>query len=241
MISTKAFILAAGVGSRLGAESGGLPKPMIQLGNKPILEHNVERLARAGFTDIGVNLHVAPESITDHFEDGSRWGVSIEYFYEDEPLGTAGAISNAKHYLSGGAFLVVYGDNLAATDLSELERAHIENEGVATVLLFEREDTSASGVAELDSMNVVNRFIEKPAAGESQSHLVNAGVVMCDAAFTGMIPDIEKPDISRDVFPLLVESRLLYGHVTTDPILWADTPSDLAWARSAISRIDQLN
>jgi NDP-sugar pyrophosphorylase family protein len=238
---TKAFILSAGVGSRLGTLAEGLPKPMVQLGGKPILEHNIERLAAAGYTDIGINLHVAPDSIVEHFGDGSGWGVRIEYFYEVEPLGTAGALSNAKYFLTGSPFLVVYGDNLAVVDLSELERVHLKNGGVATLLLFERADTSASGVAELDQGNVVCRFIEKPTAGESDSHLVNAGVICCDPTILDMIPDIENPDISRHLFPLLVQSQLLFGHVTTDPILWADTPADLAWARSAISRIDQLN
>jgi NDP-sugar pyrophosphorylase family protein len=211
---------------------------MVVLGDKPILEHNILRLVRFGFTEIGINLHISPESVTRHFGDGSRFGIKIEYFAEEEPLGTAGALVNAKRYLSGDSFLVVYGDNIATVDFDTLRRAHLANDGIATVVLFERKDTSASGVAELDEDNVVTRFIEKPAAGESRSHLVSAGVVYCDPDVINMIPDIQSPDISRHLFPPLVEARSLCGYVTTDPVLWADTTTDLEWARAAISRID---
>src|SRR5215218_6658830 len=108
----RAMLLAAGQSRRLGALAGGLPKPMLTIAERPLMEHTVRRLARAGVTDVMVNLHHMGDAIRVHFRDGSDFGVRIHYSDEPQLLGTAGGIRQCREFFSGAPFLVIYGDNL---------------------------------------------------------------------------------------------------------------------------------
>ena len=90
----KALLLAAGKGKRLGSVTKMIPKPMVKISGKPILEHNILMLKNSGIVDIFINLHHLPEIITDYFEDGEKWGVNINYKLEEELLGTSGAVKS---------------------------------------------------------------------------------------------------------------------------------------------------
>src|SRR5881397_1783895 len=122
--SKQLIILAGGLGTRLKARLGDLPKPMVPIGGKPLLEHQVE-LARAyGFTDILIFACYKGELIQQHFGDGTRWGVRIETIIEEEPLGTAGAVLAAAHRLAPN-FLVMYGDTMVHVDLNRVWERHL--------------------------------------------------------------------------------------------------------------------
>ena len=227
----KAVILAAGKGSRLKPLTDSLPKVMVPVCGKPVLEHHIENLARAGITEIFVNLHHLPDVITKHFGDGSRWGVHIDYSYESDILGTAGAVRKLKRHLSGGSFLVLYGDNFLEIDLSKFIGAAEANAGVGTVAVFEKADVSGSGILELSTDNKVLRFKEKPALGEVFSHWVNAGLFHFRPGIFDFIPT-GFSDFGIDVIPALIRKK---------GCLSAYKLSGRVWALDDLGLLNELN
>ncbi len=223
----KAVVLAAGVGSRLGSVTELVPKCMLELGGRPILEHNVSKLVASGITEIAINLHHLPDVVTGHFGDGLAFGARIRWAYEHELLGTAGTIASLRKWIDGDSLLVVYGDNIHGAVLPKLFAAHSSHHGAATVALFEREDVSASGVAELADSGLVTRFVEKPRPGETESLLVNAGLIVLEPQATDLVP--ARGDLSRDVLPQLAAAGLLWSYVMgpAETLTWVDTLSDL--------------
>jgi len=227
----KAVILAAGKGSRLKPLTDSLPKVMVPVCGKPVLEHHIENLARAGITEIFVNLHHLPDVITKHFGDGSRWGVHIDYSYEPDILGTAGAIKKLKRLLSGGPFLVLYGDNFLEIDLPVFIRAAEANSGVGTVAVFEKADVSGSGILELSTDNKVIRFKEKPAPDEVFSHWVSAGLFYFRSGIFDYIPT-GFSDFGVDVIPALIRKK---------GCLNAYQLSGRVWALDDLGLLNELN
>jgi mannose-1-phosphate guanylyltransferase len=227
----KAVILAAGKGTRLKPLTDSLPKVMAPVGGKPVLEYHIENLGRAGITEIFVNLHHLPDVITKHCGDGSRWGVHIEYSYEPDILGTAGAVRKLKRHLSADPFLVVYGDNFLEIDLPSFIRAAEANEGLGTVAVFEKDDISGSGILELSGDNKVIRFKEKPLPGEVFSHWVNAGLFHFRPDIFEFIPT-GFSDFGIDVIPGLIRRK---GR------LYAYRLSGRVWAMDDVSLLNELN
>lgn len=234
------MLLAAGEGTRLRPLTEKLPKPMILIAGKPILQHNVELLARHGIREIAINLHHCADEVTSHFGDGSRFGVSITYSYEPELLGTAGAVKKFESFfqdipstlplVAGQAFLVVYGDNWIECDLARLIAFHQARAGIATLALHYREDVRHSGVVALDGSDRVLQFVEKPRADQIPSHWVNAGILVLEPKVLDHIPASVPSDFGKDVLPhLLEQGERLYGYRLTgdEGIRWIDTPEDL--------------
>ena len=127
--------------------------------------------AAQGVTDLVINLHLFPETVTGYFGDGRAFGVNIDYSYEAQLLGTAGALWGARRFLHGDRFWVLYADNLVDCDLERMERLHLAQGATLTMGLFWREDVSASGVVKLDADGRITGFKEKPAAHESAEPL----------------------------------------------------------------------
>jgi mannose-1-phosphate guanylyltransferase len=202
----KAVILAAGKGSRLKPLTDSMPKVMVPVGGKPVLEYHIENLVHAGITEIFVNLHYLPNVIMKHFGDGSHWGVHIDYSYEPDILGTAGAIRELKRYLSAGSFLVVYGDNYLEIDLPGFIRAAEAKAGVGTLAVFEKPNVSGSGILELSCDDRILRFKEKPAPGDIFSHWVNAGLYHFQPDIFDFIPT-GFSDFGVDVIPALIRMK----------------------------------
>src|SRR5919206_1266576 len=131
----KAMILAAGVGSRLDPLTRNLPKPLVPIVNRPVMEHIVELLKKHGFTDIMVNIHYLGDQIERYFGDGSRWGVNIQWSREDQLWGDAGSVKRVEDFLRDDTFLVVGGDDLADMDLTKLIKTHKEKRALSTIAL----------------------------------------------------------------------------------------------------------
>ena len=221
----KAMILTAGKGTRLRPLTDNLPKPMVPLHGKPLLVYTIEWLRSYGISEVAMNLHHCPEAIVNHFRDGAKWGVQITYSPEEELLGTAGAIKKLKWFFDS-TFLVIYGDNLSNCDLNRLYNFHCQKGGVGAIVLFEREDTSASGIVQLDDDTRIVRFLEKPGKTESFSNLVNAGIYVLEPSVLRRIPECQPYDFGRELFPQLLSSgEKLYGYVmsTEEQLYWADT------------------
>lgn len=221
----KAIVLAAGRGSRLRPLTDRVPKPMVPVAGRPLLEHVVRLLARHGFDDLVVNLHHLPEAIRGHFGDGSAFGVSIQYSLEEELLGTAGAVRRVAAAFAGDSFLVYYADNLTNADLTALWRDHVERAVAATVGLLWMPDPAGRGIVGLDGASFIDRWIEKPSTRQVfDDYLINGGIYALRPQVLEAIPAHGAPDFARDVFPrLLASGAKLYGHRLRGRLLSTDT------------------
>src|SRR5579862_1435460 len=143
------MILAAGGGTRLHPLTHHLPKPMAPIANIPVMEHIIELLARHGFHDLVINLYHLKHYISDHFGDGSKWGVRIRYSHEEELVGTAGGVKKVEQFFDD-TFLVIGGDDLTDCDLSAALDSHRQRRALATIALTEVDDPSLYGVVVTD-------------------------------------------------------------------------------------------
>jgi NDP-sugar pyrophosphorylase family protein len=221
----KALILAAGTGQRLGRITAEIPKPMIEIFGKPILEHNINVLKKSGVTDIYINLHHLPEVISNYFESGLEWGVNIYYTYEKELLGTSGALKNHSKFFEE-FFFVMYGDNLfhEKIDLKKLIDFHKVSKSDFTIGLCEVNDISLSGKIEFDKKNKVTKIVEKPQTQGIISGFVNAGIYIIEPKILKLIPE-GISDFSIDVIPMLLGANYnLYAQRLDGRVTPIDTP-----------------
>jgi NDP-sugar pyrophosphorylase family protein len=226
----RAVILAAGEGRRLHPLTKDVPKPMLTVAGRPILEFNVRLLARYGITDIAINTHHCAGSIVEHFGDGSSLGVKITYAPEKILLGTAGALIPLRECLSS-TFVVLYGDNLTTCNIAALVEFHRSKGGAVSLAVYKRENATAGGIVSIASDDHVERFLEKPRREEIFSSWVNAGVMICEPKVFDFIPP-GPSDFGKDVLPLLAgESRELFAYRMREPeerLWWIDSPEDYA-------------
>ena len=230
---TKAMVLAAGQGTRLRPFTERVPKCMIPLAGKPLLEHTIAWLRKYGVTDLIINLHHLPHTVMDYFGEGQKWGVKITYSVEKEALGTAGGVKNVAWFFDG-PFFVWYGDNLSTCRLDRLWGFHRAKGGIATIALHYREDPMQSGIVSLDEDDRIVRFLEKPQPNQVFSHWVSAGILVLEPEVLEAIPTEGAPDFGRDVFPtLLAAGKPLYGYQMSkgEGLWWIDTPQDLECVR----------
>ncbi len=224
----KALILAAGRGSRLGSLTERCPKPMLRVGGRPLLERIVTQLRDADVTELFINLHHLPDAVTGHFADGKSWGVRITYSYEPELLGTAGAAKKLAGQLTD-PFIVYYGDNFVEIDLVTFIESHHARGGLGTLAVVAREETSASGVVDVDGNDRILRFVEKPRPGETTSRLINAGVYVLDPRALDVVSAGTFSDFGLNVFPvLLARGAALYAFRLSGVVCGIDTPDALA-------------
>lgn len=226
----KAMILAAGLGTRLKPYTDSIPKCMVRIAGKPLLEHTLGQLRRFGVRQAVINLCHLPEAIRSYFGDGSDFGLDISYSFEPVLLGTAGGLKAAGQFFSD-AFFVWYGDNLSTCRLDRLWEFHCRKRAAVTIALIRRDDPRQSGIVGVDSDQRVRRFLEKPRSHEIFSHLVSAGIFVLEPEVLRAIPGGSACDFGRDVFPaLLAEDWPLFGYemCVDERLWWVDTPRDLS-------------
>lgn len=180
--SNRVLLMAGGEGRRLRPLTTNTPKPMLKLGGKPILEHQIEQLVAAGFVHFVIAVNYLGEQIKAHFGDGSRWGAEIEYLQERKPLGTAGALGLLKKKPKE-PILVMNGDVLTKVNFSALLDFHATEKGLATVCIKRHEIQVPYGVVEL-SGHRLQGFAEKP----THRFLVNAGIYVLSPSVLPLIP-----------------------------------------------------
>ena len=218
----KAVVLAGGFGTRIKPLTYSLPKPMLPLGGKPIIEHVINLVKHNGFNDLIFLLYFQPDAIKNYLSDGSGLGVKINYMIPPEDYGTAGAVKYASDILKGDEpFLVISGDLLADVDLAAMFTFHKEKNAMVTIGLTSVKDPLQFGIVITDKDGRVVRFLEKPGWGEVFSDSVNAGIYIVDPAILDNIPGKQSFDFSHDLFPrLLGEEKPIYGYILSG--YWRD-------------------
>ena len=226
----KAMILAAGRGSRLQPLTDRLPKPMIPIADRPLLEHVIRLLRGHGFDDLVINLSHLPDVIRNHFGDGREFDVAIRYSFEPRMLGTAGALRPVADHFRGDDFLVYYADNLTNANLSVLWSDHRAADAMATVGLLWMPDPAGRGIVGLAGDGRIDRWLEKPAPEEIfDDYLINGGIYACRPEILDAIPTSGSPDFAHDVFPrMLADGHRVYGHHLQGQLLSTDTPERYA-------------
>lgn len=224
----KAVIMAGGKGTRLGDIARDIPKPMVNVGGKPVLEHQVELLLRYGVRDIVIITGHLAESIESYFGDGEKWGVSISYFREPKPLGTVGGLKEIEHLLTED-FLLLYGDVMIDMNLARFIGFHREKGSECTLALHPNDHPYDSDLVEIDAESRITAFHPKPrAAGTYYRNLVNAGAYAMSPAILPMLEQGKEADFGRDVFPKLHQHMKCYGYITAEYLKDMGTPDRLA-------------
>jgi histidinol-phosphate phosphatase family protein len=231
-MSRQAIILAGGAGSRLRERLGDLPKPMVPIAGKPLLEHQVELAKGHGFTDFIFFVHHRADIIESHFGNGSRWGISIRYVVEQKPLGTAGAVLAGFEQLAE-RFLVLYGDTMANVDLGRLWSAHEHGGAEATLLLHPNDHPLDSDLVEMTPNGRIVAFHNRPhAPGVWRQNLVNAALYVLEKQALAPFHATRNPqqappnlDFGKDIFPaMLARGASLLGYNSPEYIKDAGTP-----------------
>jgi mannose-1-phosphate guanylyltransferase len=218
---TKGMILAAGQGTRVRPLTSDLPKPMVPILGKPVMEYIIEHLARFGVTEIMVNVAFEHRKIEEYFGDGRRWGVTIGYSYEGmrdhgeivpKAMGSAGGMKTIQDV--GGFFdettLVLCGDAIIDLDIGAAVHEHKAKGALASVVALDvpREQVKNYGIVVTDGEGRIESFQEKPQPEEARSTLASTGIYIFEPQVLDLVPSGRSFDIGSELFPLLVERGL---------------------------------
>lgn len=216
----KAVVMAGGQGSRLRPLTCQLPKPMVPVCNKPVMEYCLELLQRHKVTHVYATLHYLADEVIAHFGNGSDFGLRMHYSVEQEPMGTAGSVHLLRDSLDK-TFFVVSGDALTDFDLQAAFRYHEQKGSKATLVLTRVPNPLEFGVVVTNEDGAVQRFLEKPTWGEVFSDTVNTGIYILEPEVLDLIPKGEAWDFSQDLFPLMLKQGMpLFGYVADG--YWCD-------------------
>ncbi len=216
----KAVVLAGGLGTRLHPLTINVPKPMVPVANRPLMEYTIELLAKHGFKDIVVLLYHQPHIIKSHFGDGKDFGVKLTYIEAQENYGTAGAVRFAAANLKE-PFLVISADLVTNFDLNKVLGFHKDKKSDFTLVLTRVQNPLPYGIVITNKDGRIKHFLEKPSWSEVFSDTINTGIYLINPRILEYIPAEKEFDFSNDLFPLLLEKKeKLYGFVAEG--LWKD-------------------
>ncbi len=216
----KAVILAGGKGTRLKPYTAVFPKPLMPIGDKPVLEIIILQLVEHGFNEIIMAVGHLAELIITFFGDGSKYGVRIKYSRENKPLGTIGPLALIKEDLND-TFLMMNGDVLTSLDYSKLVKYHRNNNTIATIALTKRSVKIDFGVTEVDSKGNIIKWIEKP----SIDYLVSMGIYVFEPEILEYVKPNEYMDLPDLIKQLIVDGKVK-GYISNDYWLDIGRPDD---------------
>ncbi len=216
----KAMVMAAGIGTRLRPLTYALPKPMLMVVNRPVIEHMLYLLERSGVKEVVINLHHQPKAIKNYLKTGERLGVKIHYSYEEKIKGTAGGVRKAsKHFKK--TFLVVSGDGVTDIDLNKAVAFHKKKKAMATIVLSAVDTKFPYGIVLTRTNGRIRRFIEKPGWGDVFHNWVNTGIYVLEPEIFKFIPKSSEYDFGHQLFPKLVKmGQAVFGYKA--PGYWCD-------------------
>lgn len=210
MFNIQAIILAGGLGTRLRPFTYEIPKPLIPVKGKPIIEHAILNFKKHGIINIVLSVGYHADKIKEYFGNGSKLGVNISYCVEEEPLGTGGAIRKASENCEE-TFIAINGDNLADFDWTSMIKAHKKRNAKISLALYPVEDVTKFGIARLLGDEIVE-FVEKPKVEEAPSNLNNAGGYIIEPEALDILPK-GKSSIERDCFEKLAKQGVIYANI----------------------------
>ena len=213
--------MAGGEGTRLRPLTVQRPKPMVPVGNQPVLHHILVLLRRHQVLDIRATLYYLGDDIRSHFGDGTEWGVRLSYSVEETPMGTAGSVKRCEEFVGQEPFIVISGDALTDIDLSAAVAFHRQRGALATIVLTRVPNPLEYGIVVTDDEGRIRRFLEKPSWGEVFSDTINSGIYVLEPEVLKSVEASRPVDFSQDVFPALLKKRApIYGYVASG--YWCD-------------------
>lgn len=212
----QAIILAGGKGTRLKELTAEIPKPMIPIGGKPIVEHQIELLKRYHIDKIKIIVNHLKNPLINHLGNGEKWGVNITYFEEEVPLGTSGAFPLFAEELED-TFLVIYGDVMMDLDLDRLLDFHSRTKADATLVVHPNDHPHDSDLVEIDREARIVAFHSKPHQSDGYlKNLVNAGLYVFNKSILNELPGAVKGDFGKDIFPKWIQKLKIFGYNTPE-------------------------
>ncbi len=235
MKATKAMILAGGMSTRLYPLTKQVPKPLVPVAGEPITAHILRWLHSFGYIDIAMNVHYLAEKIEAAFGDGAKYGVNLQYLYEEQLMGSAGALKPLQAFFTE-TFVVVGCDDLTDANLDSLVAFHKKRGALATIGLVPADEVDQYGVVITDDDGRITEFQEKPPKGTERSKLVNTGIYVFEPAIFDRIPADTFYDFGKGVFPaLLADGAPFYG-MRLNGAYWRDigTPAEYKLATADV-------
>ncbi len=232
----KAMIMAGGEGMRLRPMTCDCPKPMLPLMGRPVMEYALRLLKRHGVREAGVTLMYLPERVREYFGDGEEYGLSLRYYVEKRPLGTAGSVRQAADFLDE-TFVVLSGDGVTDCDLTAALAFHREKGAMATMVLKHLDQPLEYGVVSADAQGRVRRFVEKPGWDEVCSDTVNTGIYLIEPEALRMIPEGQPYDFSKQLFPEMLRQGLPLYACTMEGY-WCDVGDAASYLRAHMDALD---
>lgn len=218
-----AVIMAGGKGTRIRSINSEVPKPMIPVLGKPILEYQLQCMKENGITDIILVVGYLGTIIKDHFKDGQEWGVSIRYIEEEEPLGTAGALYYLKDMVNGD-FLFCNGDIVFDIDIQRFYAFHKEKGGIATLFTHPNNHPYDSAIIVKDVQERIIQWLHKEEMRECVKNCVNAGLHFFSEKIFQYFPEKKKLDLDRDILRPLLEKERIYAYQSPEYVKDMGTP-----------------
>ena len=216
-INMKAYLLAAGLGTRLRPVTETTPKCLVPINGRPLLDYWMDLFNKYGVTDVLVNTHYLADQVSAYISNHNECGgPHITEFYEPELLGSGGTVAANKDFVLGEeSFFICYADNLTNINLGRMKQFHYEHNSSFTMALFRAPNPSQCGIAELDKNSRIIDFVEKPA--QPKSDLSNAGVYLANQSLFDYLPQGQFCDFGNDVIPKLIGK--MYGLEIDDYLL----------------------
>lgn len=219
----KVVIMAGGKGTRIAEVNSQVPKPMIPIDGKPILEYQIESLKKQGYEDIILIIGHMGSVISDYFQDGAKFGVTIEYIVEEQPLGTAGALYLLKEKIKDD-FLLLNGDIIFDVDVARFLEHHKRQETMATILTHPNSHPYDSGIIVADERGIVTNWLHKEDERLWYKNRVNAGLHMLSPRIFDLFTDLQKRDLDRDILKPLIALKELSVYDSPEYIKDMGTP-----------------
>jgi mannose-1-phosphate guanylyltransferase/phosphomannomutase len=213
----QAIILSAGLGMRLRPITDNLPKVMVPIANKPLLEHHIEQLKKCGVSEIFINLHYLPEKIKEYFGNGEKWGVTIKYNFENSPLGTAGGIKGFEENLDE-SFFVIYGDVFSLVNYRKFSETFDEKEGaVGMEIIGSTDHPRDSDLAEVaDDLKFLKIYC-KPHKELPKKYFSMKAIFIFRKEVLNFIPRNSYYEIDHQLIPdLIAANKKIYGYQCQD-------------------------
>jgi len=230
-----AVLLAGGLGTRLRPAFHRGPKCLAPVGPRPFLDYLLNWLWRQGTEEVTLCVGYRRSQIQRRYGTGSRWGLKLNYAIESAPLGTAGALRNARKFLSSASFFVLNGDSFLDIDLMEMLTFHHRRQALATVALVRSRTPGRYGAAAMDRAGRITKFREKQPSsdGARPEEWINGGVYLMRKEMIDRIPRATPSSLETDIFPALV-GRQLFGFPTEGFFIDIGTPRDYRRAQKEL-------